>query len=96
MLRWLFIGMIALGLSGCESDADFWPQNVVDNAWPFADSATVAAAPQDADKHCAAVAYARAADAKANGFDDDMRDEVYNGTYANCAAWDKVHPTQGS
>jgi hypothetical protein len=95
MLRFAFICAAALCLAGCESDADFW-QPVTDNAWLFGDPQPVepVAATYD-DAHCQAVAHARAADAKANGYDDELREIVYSGTYAECTAWDKQHtPTQ--
>jgi hypothetical protein len=87
MLRFLFIGAAALCLAGCESDTDFW-QPVIDST--FGDSQPAAATYDDT--HCEALAHARAADAKANGYDDDMREQIYSGTYAECAAWDKQHP----
>jgi hypothetical protein len=90
MLRFLFIGAAALCLAGCESDTDFW-QPVIDSA--FGDSQPVAPAAATADDaHCEALAHARTADAKANGFDDEMREQIYSGTYAECAAWDQRHP----
>jgi hypothetical protein len=88
MLRFVFIGALALSLAGCESDADFWQP--VDNAWPFGDSQP--APPAYDNAHCQAIAYERAADAKANGYDDESREIVYSGTYAECVAWDKQHP----
>ncbi|HTW33580.1 MAG TPA: hypothetical protein VMD53_03100 [Rhizomicrobium sp.] len=92
MLRLFFVCAVAVSLAGCESESDFW-QPVVDNAWPFADSqpAKPVAATYD-DAHCAAVARERTADAKVNGYDDDLSEIVYSGTYADCAAWDKKHP----
>jgi hypothetical protein len=89
MLRFAFICAVALSLAGCESDADFW-QPVVDTA--FGPSQPVAPTVVTADvAHCQAVAYARAADAGANGYDDDLRETVYSGTYAECTAWDNRH-----
>jgi hypothetical protein len=94
MLRFAFICAVALSLAGCESDADFL-QPVVDAAFgpsqPIAPATPVAAAVTSDDARCQAVAYARAADAKANGFDDDLQETVYSGTYAECAAWDSRH-----
>jgi hypothetical protein len=94
MLRFLFISVFALCLAGCESGADFWQP--VDDAWPFSDSQAAVPAVATADNaHCAALAYERAADAKANGYDDELREAVYSGTYAECAAWDRQHaPSQ--
>ena len=94
MLRFVFICAAALCLAGCESDEDFWqPYNdAVGGLFGDATPATAAAtAPQPEDDHCRQVAYARAADAKANGFDDDMRDEIYAGTYQNCVTWARAH-----
>ena len=91
MLRFAFLCAVALSLCGCESDADFW-QPVTDTGWLFGDAqpaVPVAAAYDDA--HCQAIAHERAADAKANGYDDELREIVYSGTYAECAAWDKQH-----
>jgi len=69
----------------------------MDTAWLFGDSAAPSAEQRYDNEHCKKVAYARAADADANGFDGDMRDDVYAGTYAACAAWDRAHPApQGS
>jgi len=85
MLRFVFLGAVVLCLAGCESDADFWPA--------FGDSQPAASAtPAYDDAHCQAIAYERAADAKANGYDDELREIVYSGTYAECVAWDKQHP----
>lgn len=95
MSRWIFLLVAALPLAGCESDGDMWGapyQYVVDNAWPFSDSQAAASQQQAEDPHCRKVAYARAADARANGFDDDLREKVYSGTYADCVAWDSAHP----
>jgi hypothetical protein len=89
MLRFAFICAVALSLAGCESDADFW-EPVVDTA--FGPSEPVAPTEVTAADvpHCQAVAYARAADASANGYDDD-RETIYSGTYAECVAWDRQH-----
>ena len=88
MLRILFVSAVALCLAGCESDTDFL-QPVVDTA--FGDSqpppAPVAATAEDA--RCKAVAYERAADAKANGYDDDLREVIYSSTYDECTEWDR-------
>jgi hypothetical protein len=81
-------------LAGCESDEDFWApaRTVVDTGWPFgASDTTTTAAATPVNERCPGVAYQRKADAKANGFDDDMQDEVYNRTYAECAGWDRDH-----
>ena len=99
MLRWIIVLFAMLPLAGCESGADFEQSydNVVAGAWPFGDApTTVAAAPQPNVPHCQKVAYGRAADAKANGFDDDMREAVYTNTYATCADWDRMHPDNQS
>lgn len=92
MLRWLFLVIALLPLAGCESDEDFWqPYNdAVGGLFGDATPAT-ATAPLPEDDHCRQVAYARAADARANGFDDDMRDEIYAGTYQNCVSWARAH-----
>jgi len=92
MLRFLFIGAVALCLSGCESAGDFL-QPVVDGAWPFSDSQAVPADATADDAHCTALAHAREADARENGFDDDdMLEQIRDATYADCAEWDKEHP----
>ena len=92
MLRIAIVCAVALSLAGCESDVDFW-QPVTDGTWLSGDAQPAAepAAQTTDDAHCQAVAYARAADARANGYDDDLRDTVYSGTYAECTAWDKQH-----
>jgi len=92
----LIVALVAvLLLTGCESDDDYWgaTQSAVEGAWPFSESntTTTTAATAPVNERCAAVAYARRADAKANGFDDDMLVEVYQRTYAECAAWDRGH-----
>lgn len=87
-----FVGLLLL--TGCESDDDFWgPARSVADAWPFdsSDTTTAAASTAPVNERCLAVAYSRKADAKANGFDDDMQAEVYNRTYAECATWDRDH-----
>ena len=95
MLRFAFICAAALCLAGCESDEDFWqPYNdAVSGVFGDAAPTTAAAtAPEDSEAdHCRKVAYARAADAKANGFDDEMREQVYTGTYQNCITWARDH-----
>jgi hypothetical protein len=82
-------------LAGCESDDDFWQQtqSTVSDAWPFGsqDATATAAAATPVNARCAAVAYARKADARANGFDDEMVDQVYQRTYAECFAWERDH-----
>jgi hypothetical protein len=89
MLRFAFVCAVALSLAGCESDTDFW-EPVVDTAFGPSQP-PVPAEPVAAASHCQAVAYARAADARANGYDDDLQETVYSGTYAECAAWDERH-----
>jgi len=92
MLRFVFICAVALSLGGCESTADIW-QPVADGTWLFGEAqpmAVPAVATYD-DAHCQAIAQERAADAKANGYDEELREIVYSGTYAECAAWDKQH-----
>ena len=95
MLRWIAVLVVVLPLAGCESDEGFYDEAM---SGLFGDTTAapaptaMAAAPESGDAHCQRVAYARAADAKANGFDDDMREQIYAGTYANCANWDRVHP----
>jgi len=83
MLRWFVLLVAVLPLAACDSG---W----VEDALPFSDSQ--AAAVPHKDEHCTKVAYARAADAKANGYEEDMRDEIYARTYADCEAWDRAHP----
>jgi len=91
MLRFLFLGAAALCLAGCGSSTDFLQP--FDDAWPFSDQQAAVPAVATADNaHCTALAREREADAKENGFDDDMRAQIYSGTYAECAAWDKQHP----
>jgi hypothetical protein len=94
MFRFAFVCAVALSLAGCESDTDFW-EPVVDTAFgpsqPPVPAEPVADATISNDARCHAVAYARAADAKANGYDDDLQETVYSGTYAECAAWDSRH-----
>ncbi len=89
MLRFAFICAVALSLAGCESDADFW-QPVTDTFSDAQPAAEPAAQTYD-NAHCQAIAYARAADARANGYDDELRDIVYSGTYDECTTWDKQH-----
>ena len=94
MARIIAAFVALLLLAGCESDDDFWAptRSIVDSAWPSETSdTTTAAATAPPNERCMAVAYARKADAKANGFDDVMLDEVYNRTYAECATWDRDH-----
>lgn len=92
MLRFVLIGAAALCLAGCESNADLW-QPVVDGAWPFSNAQTAVPAVATADNaHCTALAQERVADAKENGYDAELRKQIYSGTYAECAAWDKQHP----
>ena len=99
MARVVAAFVVVLLLTGCESHEDFWPytQSIVDDAWPFGSSetTTAAAATAPVNARCMAVAYQRRADAKANGFDDDMLSEVYNRTYAECYAWDRDHTGAG-
>jgi hypothetical protein len=68
---------------------------------PVSDSVAQAAAPPPVemaptiasnDAHCEVVATARAADAAANGKDDDLQKAVHDGTYANCVTWASAHP----
>lgn len=42
--------------------------------------------------NCESVAAARASDAAANGYDDDMQKTIHDGVYADCVAWNKSHP----
>jgi hypothetical protein len=92
MLRWIVLLVAVLPLAACESGQEFWGP-VADNGWLFGDAPAPTAPPPNYDnEHCKKVAYARASDAKVNGFDGDMRDEIYSGTYADCAAWDRAHP----
>jgi hypothetical protein len=63
---------------------------------PPAASMTIASAnvqaPSGAEAHCRTLAKQRKHDAKANGYDDDLADQVYAGTYKNCMDWDAAHP----
>jgi hypothetical protein len=44
------------------------------------------------NEDCRAVATARADDAAANGYDDDLQQVVHDKTYADCMAWNAAHP----
>lgn len=98
MSRWILLLVAVLPLAGCESDADFWApyDYVVDSArsaagWDAAPQLSAAPVQQAEDPHCRKVAYARAADARANGFDDDTREAIYSGTYRDCLKWNRTH-----
>jgi len=89
MLRFVFLAAAALFLAGCASDVDFLQP--FDGAWPFSETAVPAVATAE-NAHCTALAHERESDAKINGFDDDMLEQVRNATYADCTAWDRDHP----
>jgi hypothetical protein len=55
-------------------------------------SANVEGARSGAEIHCRTLAKQRKHDAKANGYDDDLADQVYAGTYKTCMDWDAAHP----
>jgi hypothetical protein len=44
------------------------------------------------DAHCTAVATQRRKDAGVNGYDDDMQQRLFDGTYKNCVDWAAQHP----
>jgi hypothetical protein len=58
--------------------------------------AAAAAAPATAsaatDAHCKAVAGQRKKDADVNGYDDDMQQHIFDGTYKSCLDWAAQHP----
>jgi len=94
MARIIAAFVALLLLAGCESDDDFFQQtgSAVTDVFGSSDATTTAAAATaPPDERCIAVAYARRADAKANGFEDEMLAEVYNRTYAECTTWDRDH-----
>ena len=41
--------------------------------------------------HCKAVADQRALDALANGYDSEMEQQIFAGTYRNCMSWTAQH-----
>jgi phospholipid-binding lipoprotein MlaA len=50
--------------------------------------------PPDASTYCASVADARAEDAAANGYEDEDRQAVRDGTYKECTSWQTAHAGQ--
>jgi hypothetical protein len=44
------------------------------------------------DAHCKTVAGQRKKDAAVNGYDDDMQQHIFDGTYKNCLDWAVQHP----
>lgn len=61
---------------------------------PAAKSDSFAAQALQRGDDCKSVAAGRAMDAYANGFDREMIDRIYAGTYQDCIAWRaKTHPT---
>ena len=67
------------------------PAPVVAPPPPPEDEVAAVAPPGPYDEHCKAVAHQRAADARANGYSFDMADEIYDGTFKDCLAWDTQH-----
>lgn len=55
-------------------------------------AAAPAAVSAATDTHCKAVAGQRKKDAAVNGYDDDMQQHVFDGTYKNCLDWAAQHP----
>lgn len=51
----------------------------------------VTAEQTNGSEDCNAVAAARAADAAANGYGDDLQQAVHDKTYADCTAWNAAH-----
>jgi hypothetical protein len=44
-----------------------------------------------AEAHCKSVAQQRKQDAEANGYEDDLQQQVFDGTYKNCMEWEEKH-----
>ena len=66
--------IIAVGLGGCAG---------------IFDSAETPSDGRFADKACAATAAQRAEYAGANGYDGDMQQRIFVGTYDDCLRWSK-------
>ncbi len=43
------------------------------------------------EAHCKSVADQRERDAEANGYDSDLQQQVYAGTYKTCMDWEGTH-----
>ena len=98
VLRFLLLFPTLLLLAGCSGDdwanaTSFGATSASASAAPGAPSAAAAAnyesfraQPTDASR-CAEVARQRAGDAAAQGFEDDVRQQVYDRTYASCMDW---------
>jgi hypothetical protein len=92
----IFIAVAAfLLLAGCETDEDFWrPYHYLagDERAGAEQNARATKTSRSYDTKCVAVARQRALDARENGYDIDMENTIYQGTYKDCVAWDSRHP----
>jgi hypothetical protein len=94
-LRIFVVVAALLLLAGCEANGSGWRSDyhsTNDEQTSAAPSAATTRPSMPVDAHCVAVARQRAMDARENGYDVDMEDTIYQGTYKDCAAWDARHP----
>jgi hypothetical protein len=68
------------------------PPNEVTTIIQGAAAAAPTAVSAATDSHCKAVAGQRKKDAAVNGYDDDMQQNIFDGTYKNCLDWAAQHP----
>ncbi len=91
-MRLLFAVSVLLILAGCGADEGSWGSGGTLN-----DRQPVAAPESDArpmprqDADCVAAAQQRAEDARTFGYDSETRKAIFDGAYADCAAWNRQH-----
>jgi hypothetical protein len=96
MIRPLCVPLAAFVLFGCGIPA------FIDRHWPDGGPPSVSAARTSGsalspgatarNARCDDLAKSRAADAAANGYDDDIQKAVHDGSYADCVSWQSAHP----
>jgi hypothetical protein len=55
-------------------------------------AAVAVSVPADTEAHCRSLATQRMRDSEANGYDADLQQQVFNGTWRDCMAWAARHP----
>jgi hypothetical protein len=55
-------------------------------------AAVAVAVPADTKARCYDLAAQRMRDSEANGYDADLQQQVFGGTYRSCMAWAAQHP----